>query len=582
MPDNSAGDAISNTPALNVDLSTQRPNVPLPDLTQTTVQHQTCPPGVTVRDELLLSRGPTPVKPVQLAFYLRGYNNSISDYLIQGFVHGFSIRYLGSLIAMRSQNLKSAKDNPTSVTEKLSKELTAGRIVGPFDVPPFDPFRVSPLGIIPKKSPGEFRLIHHLSYPAGSSVNDGIPKELATMRYATIDDAIRLIKSLGKGCFLAKTDIKSAFRIIPVSPNDFPLLGMEWQGKFYFDKCLPMGCSSSCNIFETFTTALEWVAMNKLNASALIHILDDFLFIAPSKEKCQGDLNNFLTVCQRIGIPIAIGKTMGPDRALQFAGITLDTELMEVRLPEEKLDKCLSQLSYFCSRKSVTLKELQSLIGLLNFACCVVVPGRAFLRRLIDLTRGVRKPTHHVRLTKESKYDLQVWLNFLRSYNGKSFFLGSRWYTSKTLKLFTDAAGSLGYAAIFGKQWFFGEWPAVWKTFNITILEFFPIVLASEIWGPLMRNKCIVFFSDNQAVVEIINKQTSKDRSIMVLLRHFVLCTLKYNILFHAKHIAGCINRKSDALSRLQVEKFRLLAPIADPQPTPVPEGLLPNNWHIT
>ena len=117
------------------------------------------------------------------------------------------------------------------------------------------------------------------------------------------------------------------------------------------------------------------------------------------------------------------------------------------------------------------------------------------------------------------------------------------------------------------------------ETFNITILEFFPIVLASEIWGPLMRNKCIVFFSDNQAVVEIINKQTSKDRSIMVLLRHFVLCTLKYNILFHAKHIAGC---KSDALSRLQVEKFRLLAPTADPQPTPVPEGLLPNNWHIT
>ena len=474
---------------------------------------------------------------------------------------------------MRSQNLKSAKDNPTSVTEKLSKELTAGRIVGPFDVPPFDPFRVSPLGIIPKKSLGEFRLIHHLSYPAGSSVNDGIPKELATMRYATIDDAIRLIKSLGKGCFLAKTDIKSAFRIIPVSPNDFPLLGMEWQGKFYFDKCLPMGCSSSCNIFETFTTVLEWVAMNKLNASAVIHILDDFWFIAPSKEKCQGDLNNFLTVCQRIGIPIAIRKTMGPDRALQFAGITLDTELMEVRLPEEKLDKCLSQLSYFCSRKSVTLKELQALIGLLNFACCVVVPGCAFLRRLIDLTRGVRKPTHLVRLTKESKYDLQVWLNFLRSYNGKSFFLGWRWYTSKTLKLFTDAAGSLGYAAIFGKHWFFGEWPAVWKTFNITILEFFPIVLASEIWGPLMRNKCIVFFSDNQAVVEIINKQTSKDRSIMVLLRHFVLSTLKYNILFHAKHIASCINRKSDALSRLQVEKFRLLAPSADPQLTLVPGG---------
>ena len=166
-----------------------------------------------------------PVNPVQLAFYLRGYINSISDYLIQGFVHGFPIRYLGSLIAMRSQNLKSAKDNPTSVTEKLSKERTGGRIVGSFDVPPFDPFRVPPLGIIPK------RLIHHLSYPAGSSVNDGIPKELATVRYATTDDAIRLVKSLGKGCFLAKTDIKSAFRIIFVSPNDFPLLELFYQSQ---------------------------------------------------------------------------------------------------------------------------------------------------------------------------------------------------------------------------------------------------------------------------------------------------------------------------------------------------------------
>ena len=124
---------------------------------------------------------------------------------------------------MRSQNLKSAKDNPTSVTEKLSKELTAGRIVGPFDVPPFHPFRVSPLGIISKKSPGEFRLIHHLSYPAGSSVNDGIPKELATVRYATIDDAIRLIKSLGKGCFLAKTDI------FPYPPTIFRC--SAWNGR---------------------------------------------------------------------------------------------------------------------------------------------------------------------------------------------------------------------------------------------------------------------------------------------------------------------------------------------------------------
>ena len=56
-----------------------------------------------------------------------------------------------------------------------------------------------------------------------------------------------------------------------------------------------------------------------------------------------------------------------------------------------------------------------------------------------------------------------------------------------------------------------GKRPDAWKKFNITILELFPIVLEIEIWGSLMRDKCIVFFSDNQAVVEIINKQTFKD-----------------------------------------------------------------------
>ena len=108
----------------------------------------------------------------------------------------------------------------------------------------FENFRISPLGLVPKKAPGEFRLIHHLSFPEGSSVNDGIPRELSSVHYATIDDAIKKISSLGAGCFLAKTDIKSAFRIILLHPRDFDLLCLEWEGKFYFDRCLPMGCSS--------------------------------------------------------------------------------------------------------------------------------------------------------------------------------------------------------------------------------------------------------------------------------------------------------------------------------------------------
>ena len=95
---------------------------------------------------------------------------------------------------------------------KIEKELLAD----PFEMPPLSPFSVSPLGVIPEKTPGKFRLIHHLSYPKGSSVNDGIFPEFSSVHYATIADAIRHIRAVGTGCFFSKTDIKNAFRIIPV------------------------------------------------------------------------------------------------------------------------------------------------------------------------------------------------------------------------------------------------------------------------------------------------------------------------------------------------------------------------------
>ena len=127
-----------------------------------------------------------------------------------------------------------------------------------------------------------------------------------------------------------------------------------------------MGCSSSCSIFEAFSTALEWIAIHRLGASSVLHILDDFLFIADTKQKSQSDLNNFLCMCQVIGVPIADEKTVGPDTSLQFAGITLDSVLQEARPPDDKLHKCHTLLTFLYSRRKVTLKELQSLIGLLK------------------------------------------------------------------------------------------------------------------------------------------------------------------------------------------------------------------------
>ena len=322
-------------------------------------------------------------------------------------------------------------ENPEAVDIKLDKELSAHRLAGPFPDPPFEPFHISALGVVPKKTPGEYRLIHHLSFPKGSSVNSGISSEDSSVQYATIQDAIRFVKSVGKIFSLAKTE--NAFRIIPIHPDDYPLLGIFWKGSFYYDKCMPMGCSSSCKIFETFSTALEWVARHKLSIPCILHLLDDFLIVAPTESLCQSQLNIFLNMCYYLGIPIAPEKTLGPSQILSFAGIELDSCRMEARLPLDKVQKCIEIITDFLKRKKVTLREVQSLTGLLNFACSVIVPGRAFLRRLIDLTIGVRSPNFSIRLTRSVKEDLGVWLSFLSRYNCKSFFLPDAWNNSDKL-----------------------------------------------------------------------------------------------------------------------------------------------------
>ena len=82
-------------------------------------------------------------------------------------------------------------------------------ILGPYTIPPaMAKFRVSPLGAVPKKAKGEFRMIHHLSYPEGESVNDFIPDEMSSVTYATIQDAISFIQCSRQPVYMAKVDIE--------------------------------------------------------------------------------------------------------------------------------------------------------------------------------------------------------------------------------------------------------------------------------------------------------------------------------------------------------------------------------------
>jgi hypothetical protein len=107
-----------------------------------------------------------------------------------------------------------------------------------------------------------------------------------------------MINRIGKGGKLAKTDIKSAFRLLRVSPSDFDQLGFSFDKTFYFDKCLPFGASISCSLFEKFSTALRWFTEQKTGNKDILHYLDDLLFGAEADSpKYQFTLQTFRDTC---------------------------------------------------------------------------------------------------------------------------------------------------------------------------------------------------------------------------------------------------------------------------------------------
>ena len=116
----------------------------------------------------------------------------------------------------RASNMRSATDHPDVVDEYLRTELAAGRLAGPFIAPPLRSLHVSPFGVIPKNhQSGKWRLILDPSSPLGHSVNDGIPNDPYSLKYVTVDDAIRSLVDLGPGALIAKFDVKAAYRNIP-------------------------------------------------------------------------------------------------------------------------------------------------------------------------------------------------------------------------------------------------------------------------------------------------------------------------------------------------------------------------------
>ena len=523
----------------------------------------------------VLRGNPSPLRWQDWEYALANHpDRCFADYIVGGIRTGFRVGFDYDHHCVKAKNnMHSAREHPEIIREYLAKECAEGRILGPFPPASLPGVQVSRFGVIPKKGLNKWRLILDLS-PEGRSVNDGIRQELCSLSYVSIDDAARAVARAGRGALLAKIDIKSAYRIVGVHPEDRLLLGMLWDEELYVDTALPFGLRSAPKIFTALADALEWV-VRQTGVKVMLHYLDDFLLVGePASEQCKDNLQKLLAVFTSLHIPVASEKLEGPTTCLSFLGIELDTYLMVLRLPQEKIEELRALLAHWRTKKWCLLKDLQSLVGKLQHACKVVRPGRTFLRRMFELLRGTPKRQCFIRLNATFRSDLAWWLMFLESWNGVSM-LADVDNAPPDAHLYTDASGGIGCGAWSGRHWFQYFWPDEFAARSIAVKELVPIVMACIVWGKIWRQQNVLAHCDNQAVVEVINTGSCKDPELMQLLRSLFFITAHLEITLRAAHIPGLLNTGADALSRDNLILFHSQVPAARPSPTPLPPAAI-------
>ena len=180
----------------------------------------------------------------------------------------------------------------------------------------------------------------------------------------SVDDIIDGIMTYGRGTLMAKFDIESAYRIVPVHLDYRFLLGMQWRGNFFIDLALPFGLRSAPYIFSAVADLLEWTVRRNYHVAFLKPYLDDFHTLGPpDPPQCEQNLATCIKLFSDWGVPLHPNKFEGPSTVMTVLDIELDSLALQARLPKEKFDRISSLIDEWSCKRHCKRKHLESLIA---------------------------------------------------------------------------------------------------------------------------------------------------------------------------------------------------------------------------
>lgn len=209
--------------------------------------------------------------------------------------------------------------------------------------------------------------------------------------------------------------------------------------------------------------------LRRLNIRLIIY-LDDCIILAATAQEAEMARDTLIFILQHLGFSINFQKSiLNPTHVIQFLGVEVDSMNLKLSLPQEKVDKIISQCKSLLSVPKVSVRELMKLIGRLSSTAIAVLPAplqyRAMQRQQIQELSSSRNYDSLIILTKEVKNELNWWCLNLQLSNG-------RLLVSPPPQLILSSDASLqGWGAYCNGQRTGGQWSAREKELHINVLE---------------------------------------------------------------------------------------------------------------
>ncbi len=465
-------------------------------------------------------------------------------------------------------NAKTTFQYGETITDNIASWVKNGFAAGPFDQPPLKNFRVN--SILATKQNEKVRTILNVSLPKGISLNDNV--EETKMEKVLMTSARNFGYTLveaGENAIFCKTDMKDAYKNVPVPTDEYRLQGFSWLGKFFIETRQIFGAKTAVSNFDIVgQTILDLAVIRSGIPRRWVHRqLDDVPVASPTKtDWCEKFENSYRNVCAICGVKLAencpnFDKAFSCTTYGKVLGVWFNSRNLTWSLPEEKRKKTKTKIEEVISAPNVNLTTMQQLMGSINDVC-LMCPFLSTFKKPLNIILGnlQREPNCRMALSEQSKIDLQVFYNFLDQENSwLPIAHRPSFPTLDKLTFVSDAAGcnqntapneqvgcaSVGFSStgkiIFAHQLFWSlkvlkeKKDGFGKSFGskTTTLEFLGLLLPFLLIPEKLKKKHIVMQVDNISCLFAWENRYAKEdlmASILVRALHLISAFLESKV----------------------------------------------------